>query len=440
MATKWERTTMIDHDTEQCSRGTLLKKGAIAAGGLGAGMALAGGWPGRAFVAAARSSTNAWDGDHARQTATNALLAANLGLGFRLATTLAKLAPSPNLFFSPLSISVALTMAYNGAAGATQAAMSSTLGIKALAKADLNTANRALLEGLRGRDAAVKLSIADSIWLKNGLSIVPDFGAALKTYYGADLHMLDFGEPSAPAAINAWVKQQTHGLIPSIVKSIDPATVMYLINALYFKAAWSAQFPANATKPGPFTTAGGTQKPLPMMSLSSTFGYAQSSTTQAIRMPYASGKYSMYIVLPATGTTVQQFVSTLTPASWKALVGSLSPSHGTIRLPRFSVDFTASLKPALSALGMATAFDSTKATFPAMIAGRNAYITDVLHRAIIKVDESGTLAAAVTSVGIGTTAIQVDSFTMDVNRPFFCAIRDDTSGSLLFMGMILNPA
>jgi serine protease inhibitor len=427
----------MNDDNGRVSRATLLKNGARMAGGLGAGLALADGWPARAF---AHGNARTAATSHAGQSGTDALAAANLGLTFRLATTLAKQMPAKNLFFSPLSISVALSMAYNGAAGSTQTAMASTLGLKSMGKPNLNTASHALVSGLLSRDAAVKLSIADSIWLKNGLSIVPSFGAALHTYYGADLHMLDFGKPSAPAAINAWVNQQTHGLIPSIVKAIDPATVMYLINALYFKAAWSAQFPAFATKPGPFTTAGGSQTTLPIMSLSSNLGYAQSSSGQAIRLPYASGKYSMYIVLPATGTTVQQYVGSLTPATWNALIASLQPKHGTIRMPRFSVDFATSLKPALTALGMGTAFDRNKASFPAMIKGQNAYITDVLHRAIMKVDESGTLAAAVTSVGIGTTAIQVGSFTMDVNRPFFCAIRDDTSGSLLFMGMILNPS
>jgi serpin B len=147
----------------------------------------------------------------------------------------------------------------------------------------------------------------------------------------------------------------------------------------------------------------------------------------------------MVIVLPAAGTTVGQYVSTLNAAGWNTLLGAMRLGHGKVRMPRFSVDFEAGLRPVLSALGMAAAFDPNKATFTAMIKGRNAYITDVRHRAIVKVDEMGTLAAAVTSVGIGATAIQIDSFTFDVNRPFFCAIRDNTSGSLLFMGAIVDP-
>ncbi len=430
---------MIDNDEGwRCSRGALLKKGAVAAAGLGAGLALSSDWPDGTL--AAGSSLDAGESGAARaRAATDMVLAANLGFSFKLATALSKQPPSGNLFFSPLSISMALAMAYNGAGGATLAAMTSTLGLKAIGKPDVNLANRALIDGLGSRDSAVKLSIADSIWLKQGLSIVPGFGEALRAYYGAGLRTLDFSNPSTPGAINAWVKQQTHGLIPSIVHKIDPATVMFLINALYFKAAWSAQFPLYATQPSPFTTGSGQQKPLPMMSVSGNFSYTQSDTVQAVALPYASGKFSMVIVLPAAGTTVGQYVSTLNAAGWNTLLGAMRLGHGKVRMPRFSVDFEAGLRPVLSALGMAAAFDPNKATFTAMIKGRNAYITDVRHRAIVKVDEMGTLAAAVTSVGIGATAIQIDSFTFDVNRPFFCAIRDNTSGSLLFMGAIVDP-
>jgi serpin B len=253
------------------------------------------------------------------------------------------------------------------------------------------------------------------------------------------LKALDFGDPRAPGTINAWVKQQTHGLIPSIVKTIDPATVLYLINALYFKGAWTAPFDTSATHPGPFTTGSGARKSMPMMSRNGTFSYVKTGRYEAIRLPYASGKLSMYIVLPAKTSNLQTLVGGLSAATWTALVASLTPSHGAVAVPRFMVDFDTSLKPSLSALGMGIAFDPNRATFGDMIQGERAYITDVRHRAIMKVDEAGTLAAAVTSIGIGVTAIQQDTFNMVVNRPYFCAIRDDVTGTLLFMGAVVNP-
>jgi serpin B len=405
-----------------------------AAGGIGAGLVLGAGLPGGTFGAEAQAA-----GGTSTTAATGALLAANLGFGFRLQQTLVKSGLGQNLFFSPLSISTALAMVYDGAAGATQQVMATALGFKGLRPADVNAASLSILNALRGRDPQVTLSIADSLWLRQGVAAVPSFAAALKTYYGAGCQSLDFSKPSAPGAINAWVSKETHGLIPSIVKSISAATVMFLVNALYFKGAWSERFEAAATQPGPFTTGSGNVVSVPMMVHSGTYQYAKTLTAEAIRLPYASGNISMYIVLPAAKSSLQAFVGGLNAATWTALVRSLTPQYGGIQMPKFSVSYGASLKPALTALGMGQAFDPAKAAFPGIIAHQKAYITDVLHKAIMKVDEQGTLAAAVTSIGVGATAIMQAGFKMVVNRPFFCAIRDDVSGTLLFAGAIVNP-
>ncbi|MDB5077107.1 MAG: serine protease inhibitor [Chloroflexi bacterium] len=427
---------LVQRPATRYSRGTVIRNGLLAAGGLSAGLALQGGWPAKAFGTSVEAAAS-----RPSQGASDALLAANLDFGFRLNAALTRNGgASQNLFFSPLSISTALAMAYNGATGPTLQAMATALGLKTLKPADVNHATLGVLTNLRGRDPKVKLSIADSLWVRHGLPVLPAFSSALQTYYGAGLQSLDFKDPQAPATINAWVKQQTHGLIPSIVKSIDPTTVMYLINTLYFKAAWTSQFEARSTRPGAFKTGSGQQKTLPMMSQSGNFSYMKSDSFEAIRLPYASGKISMYVVLPAETSNLQSLLGGLNAKSWTTLVAGLKQRHGSIQMPRFSVDFQSSLKQSLSALGMGLAFDRNNATFTAMIQDQRAYITDVKHRAIMKVDESGTLAAAVTSVGIGVTAIQVDAFTMVVNRPFFCAIRDDVTGTLLFVGAVANPS
>jgi serpin B len=371
---------------------------------------------------------------------TNALLAANLDFGFRLQDVLLKSSSAENLFFSPLSISTALDMVYNGATGTTRQAMATALGLKALSQTDVNAAMLNILNGLCERDPKITLSIADSIWLRKGLVAVPSFITALQTYYSAVLYNLDFSNPQAPDTINTWVKKQTHGLIPSIVKNIDQAALMYLINALYFKAPWRVPFSTGDTQPGEFTTSAGKTITIPMMSKESSFLYARSETTEMIQLPYGAGKMSMYIVLPAENSSLKALLSSLDATHWNTLLKTLTQRHGTIQLPKFAVTYEVGLKDALTALGMGLAFDPHKATFPGMIKGQHVCISEVKHKATMKVDEYGTLAAAVTSVVMVGAALSQDNFNMVVNRPFFCAIRDDVTGTLLFVGVIIDPS
>lgn len=420
------------------TRKSVLQAGLRAAGGIGAGAALGSRFWNDLPAADAAACTS--------QTAAGAtpslaaLTAANLDFALRLQTTLLKGAAGQNLFFSPLSITTALAMVFAGSAGSTQKAMATTLAYKSLSPKDVNAATYGLLAGLRQRDANVKLSIADSIWLRTGVAAVPAYTAALRTSYSAVLQTLDFKNPQAAATINAWVKQQTQGLIPTIVQSIPADTMMYLINALYFKSAWSSPFRPMSTQPGQFTTASGKQKTVPMMAQTDSFDHAKSATAEIIRLPYAAGGFAMYVVLPPAGTSAPDFLSRLTPATWNALIAGLTPQHGSIQMPRFSVTYSAGLKPALSTLGMAQAFDSASATFPGILQNQRAFISDVQHKAVMHVDESGTEAAAVTSIGVGATAIIASMFNMVVNRPFACVIRDDTTGTLLFAGMIEDPS
>jgi serpin B len=369
----------------------------------------------------------------------DALVAANLDFAFRLQTAMLKGAAGQNLFISPLSVATALAMVFSGSAGSTQKAMATTLAYKSLSQRDVNAATLALLTGLQQRDKSIKLSIANSIWLRLGATVAPTFMATMHGSYGAALQTLDFTTPQAPATINAWVSKQTHGLIPSIVRSIDADTLMFLINALYFKGAWSSPFRQMSTQPAPFTTAAGKRATVPMMAQSGGFAYAKSASAEIIRLPYGAGGFAMYIVLPATGTSLPAFLGRLNPSAWHGLLSGLKPQHGSIQMPRLSVTFGAGLKPVLSAMGMGEAFDPNTATFPGILQKQNAYITDVQHKAVMHVDENGTEAAAVTSIGVGATAVIADMFHMVVDRPFMCAIRDETTGSLLFTGMIADP-
>lgn len=406
------------------TRRTAIQRGLLAASSLGAG------W--LALSAAPRACAQG-----ERQDREARLADANLAFGFRLFGQLAA-AGTPNTFLSPLSVSIALAMAANGARGATRQAMLDALALGHMDLPSLNRASAALIAGLGARDPQVHLAIADSIWTRQGLPVRQSFVQALKASYSAQAASLDFTDPHAPAVINAWVRQKTHGLIPTIITTIPPEAVMYLINALYFKASWTQPFPTYATRQQPFTLLGGKPAQVPLMANHGMYPYDEDATRQAIALPYAGGKFSMIVLLPAAGTDFAAFQKGLTTQTWSATVARLQQRSGAIALPRFTVTYSATLNAALSALGMGIAF-SRQADFGAMFVNVRAMISAVLHKTVMKVDEAGTTAAAVTSVGVTSAIAMPTQFTMTVNRPFFCAIRDNTAGVLLFMGAITDP-
>ncbi|HVA88323.1 MAG TPA: serpin family protein [Chloroflexota bacterium] len=368
-----------------------------------------------------------------------ALAAANLDFAFRLqGAVLGSGAPS-NVLLSPLSVSIALAMVFNGAAGSTRQAMASTMSLGAMSTADLNRANASLLAGLAKRAPTVRLEIADSLWQRPNLALLPAFVSAVGNAYGAAPARLDFADPRAPGVINAWVSKHTHGLIPKIIDRIPPEMVLFLVNALYFKGPWSAPFDPHRTTPGPFTLQSGAVVKMPMMTHTSSYAYTRQPGYEAIRLPYASGQFSMYLFLPDPSSNLRAFLSGLTARSWASMITGLSSRRGTITMPKFNMNYTASLNSALSTLGMGIAFDARQANFSAMARGQQLFISDVRHATVMEVDEQGTKAAAVTSIGVGATAIEVDSFSMTVNRPFFCAIRDEATGTLLFLGTVADP-
>lgn len=409
------------------TRRTALARGALLAAGLETGRYALGKAPkGEALtMQAAEPSTGP--------------AAIDLDISFRMFGRLLGTATPSNTFFSPLSVVLALAMVTSGARGATAAAMAKTLGLHGLSLAALNDGSAALIKALGTRDPQVDVAIADGLWARQGLALAPSFVATLKGYYGAEIANLDFASPAAPAAINAWVSRKTHGLIPSIVGTLPPRALLVLINALYFKGSWSTPFPSHATTPRPFTLQYGAKKQLPTMETSGTFPYHEDAAGQIVSLPYGGGQFSMVILLPARGTDIGAFSRSLTPARWNGYLGKLSAGRGQISMPRFGVRFSASLIPALTGLGMGVAF-GPGADFGGIAPGVAAAISEVQHEAVLHVTEAGTTAAAVTAIMVGT-AIEAGAqpFTMHVDRPFVCAIRDEASGTLLFLGAIVDP-
>jgi serine protease inhibitor len=368
------------------------------------------------------------------------LVAANQQFGFKLFSEILKQDQGKNVFVSPASVAIALDMVYNGASGKTQTAMAQALQLNGMSLEDLNRANVDLKQVLENPDPEVQLAIANSLWARQGIPFQPDFMQRNQQFYGAELTNLNFSDAKSPDIINSWVKQNTRGKINQIVETLDPDDVLFLINAIYFKGDWTRPFDQQKTAQRPFYLTNGTQKSHAMMSQSGEYRYYETEQFQAVSLPYGQKRrLNLIIILPKRSSSLSAFYQELNPENWQQWVGQLRNRQGSIQVPRFKLEYDIELKRALSALGMAAAFDPAEANFSG-ISSIPTRIDQVKHKTFVEVNEAGTEAAAVTSIGIrATSAMPSEPFKMVVDRPFFCAIRDNQTGSLLFMGSIVEP-
>jgi serine protease inhibitor len=364
-----------------------------------------------------------------------AIVAADNSFGLNLFQNLYSGAPG-NMAIAPISVAMALQIVYNGAGGATQQGMAQTLQLGSLSTSDLNNDNAALQGSLMNPDPQVILTIANSLWMHLDTNPVPSaFTQMDQTYYGATVGDL----AGAPDNVNSWVSTETNGLISSILPAGNYASVVAVIaNVIYFKGQWSTEFDPSQTAPAPFTLADGTQVSVPMMHESATYGYLQGANFQAVRIPYGAGRFSMLVVMPNAGISLNSFVAGLTPTMLNGWVGQLQTGMGNLSMPKFTATWGASLVQPLTALGMQAAFCADpQASFPGI---GLVCIQDVEHKTVVEVDESGTVAAGATTVTITPTAVQAPLFTLSLDHPFLYAIRDDMTGELLFIGAMTNPS
>lgn len=371
------------------------------------------------------------------------LHAATSRFAFKLYNQLLKERGNKNTFVSPASVMLSLAMTYNGAEGTTRQAMAQALEIEGMSLDDVNRAFADLKSALAPTDPKIQIKIANSLWARNGFALKPAFIKRNKDYYEAEIASLNFAAPTASQTINSWVNKNTDGKIEKIVDQISPDTVLFLINALYFKGQWQFEFKKENTKPDDFKLPGGEQKKLPMMSQSGTYQYYKGKDFQAVALPYGKGSVSMYVFLPDEQTSLDQFERNLTPENWDMWMKNFIFTPGDLMLPRFKVEWESNLNDVLKALGMAEAFDPDRADFSqiAELNGNRLFISEVKQKTWAEVNEEGTVAAAVTSVGVSVASVQQprEKFFMKVDRPFFFAIRDNLTGALLFMGSIANP-
>jgi serine protease inhibitor len=377
-----------------------------------------------------------------------ALVAAANDFGFRLYNQLAAKDGSKNLFISPTSVELALAMTYNGARGDTQQGMAKALGIGDMKLEDFNKANASLMKVLSNPDPKVTMSVANSLWGRDGVKFSEDFLARNKDFYGAKVESIDFSSPDSADKINNWVKENTGGMIKKLVdySSVRDA-LMVLANAIYFKGKWTLPFDPIDTKPADFTLLDGTQKNFPMMENTDKFGYLETDQFQAIVLPYGDKLVQCVVFLPKPDVKLADFTKGLTGKQWAEWSKQFVSRKGTIMLPRFRAEYSASLTDSLGKLGMAKAF-SADADLMGMISeadagklGGKPFITDVVHKTALEVDEEGTRAAAATGVVVGVTAVPMPEspFVMRVDHPFLLAITDRPTGAILFLGTIVEP-
>ncbi|NLN64005.1 MAG: serpin family protein [Clostridiaceae bacterium] len=370
-------------------------------------------------------------GDDVHGVKDDRLVAANQKFSWDLFKKLNEEDAKENIFISPFSISSALTMAMNGAEGKTRTEMEKALHYDGMTREDINLAYAWETNRLTNLDKKVTLRNANSIWTRNNFEIKKDFVEMNQKYLSAEAQALDFDKPSATETINSWVDEKTNGLIPEIVTPPIPQdTIMYLINAIYFKGEWTTEFEEKETKEQNFHSLDGSTGRVPMMRRNGKIDYFQNEELKAVRLPYGDEKISMVLILPHED--INQWIHGMDHDKWKEIQENLRPvSDVELQIPKFKMEYgKKELKEVLSGLGIMEAFSQT-ADFSGI--ADNILISSILHKAVVDVNEKGTEAAAVTSIEVKVTSVR-EPVSFIADRPFFFAIVDNEAGSILFMG------
>jgi serine protease inhibitor len=386
---------------------------------------------------------------------------ANQRFAFKLFGELVKERGQENLFVSPLGVSLALLMTWNGAREQTKANMEKTLEISGQSPEQVNRGAQLLMRKLLRPAEDIQLEVANAIWANDRFEILPDFKARNEANFLAAVRTTRFKNEVTQAEINNWASQQTHGMIPEVLAPLtDPAdiaqfetqTLMYLLNAIYFKANWTEQFERFETRSREFTLANGSQKQVPMMRQFGQFLYLppnriQNNHFQAIRLPYGKDKkVGMYLFLPDYGTPLHRVQVELMQMDFAQLLKAFYYERGSLTMPKFKLKDRHNLVPLLSNLGMGDAFSSSQANFLDMAVPRSPderfYINRAFQMANVEVSEEGTKAAAVTALEpVATPSSEpMRQIEMNLNRPFMYMIVDQDTQQILFMGSVYDPS
>jgi serpin B len=350
-----------------------------------------------------------------------------------------------NLFFSPHSLSTALAMTWAGARGATEREMAQTLHFD-LGQNRLHPACGRWIERLNaaGQAGDFELAVANRLWGQSDFKILPDFQNTVKMFYGADIAPADF-EKNAEGVrkeINGWVEEKTRDKIQDLLPSgvLQPLTRLVLVNAIYFKGVWAETFDQKATTTQPFKLESGEKIHVPMMRQVKNFAYAEDETTQVLELPYKGRALSMIVLLPRADDGLKALEEKLTGENLKRWTGAATHKRVEVQLPRFKSTSQFELSKTLGALGMTDAFTGA-ADFSGMTGNRDFFISAIIHKAFVDVNEKGTEAAAATAVVMRLTAMPSPEPPVEfkADHPFVFLIRDNPSGAILFLGRVTNP-
>jgi serpin B len=327
-------------------------------------------------------------------------------------------------------------MTSNGAAGETKSAMRTTLHLDGYGDEEVNAYYKKLKEALLKTDPSTKLSIANAIFTNQLVNIHKAFIQTNQSYFDATIQKVNFGDPATVGIINGWAEEHTNGLIKKVIERTQSLDLMYLLNAIYFKGIWTTQFDKKDTSRKPFTHEDGERANVDMMHQTATFNYTEDRTFQLIQLPYGNQAFSMMVLLPVEGISLGEAVTVLSgDGYWSGLQSMLSGAEVVLSLPKFKTEYSKKLNDVLTTMGMGIAF-SDMADFSGM-SDYNAKISFVKQDTYISTDEEGTEAAAVTTVGIEVTALPSPrKVIFNANRPFLYLIQENSTGAILFMGVV----
>ncbi|MEE4176566.1 MAG: serpin family protein [Bacteroides sp.] len=346
-----------------------------------------------------------------------------------------------NMMLSPLSASIALTMALNGSAGETYAQMYQMLGYPGdMTISQVNGAYQSLVGQLLSVDPKVKIALANALFYRLGFVVKPPYLQTMEDDFDAHVEGLDFSLPAALATINGWASDNTFGKIPEVLQEISPDAVMFLMNALYFKGDWTYQFDENETIERPFHLDDGTDISVPTMAGNVGAMRYVGANFNAIELPYGQTNFSMVVLVP--NETLEDFYPGFTPAVWDEVTSALDAQAEWIKtdvlMPKFEFDYEKILNDQLKGMGMLDAFIPVTADFSG-ITDEEIFISFVKQNTYVMVNEEGTEAAAVTTIGFENTSVGPGTPFFYIDKPFVFAIRERTTNTLLFIGSVTNP-
>lgn len=353
-------------------------------------------------------------------------------------TALSNAEAGENVFVSPLSISLALSMLYNGSATITKDELIEGLGYIGLTDEQVNISNRDLINALINADPKVKMEIANSIWYKNTFQAKQSFLATNKEYLNAEVRSSNF-DVDTKNAINSWVSDATHDKITTIIEEIPRGAIMYLINAIYFKGIWKYTFDSKNNQMLDFNLLNGNKKQSEFMVQEGTFETMQNDLFTAVNLPYGDGNFSMMVFVPKVDKNYKDVLEALNQQNWATWNNSLTAVNNfKVYFPKFKFSYKNNLNDELNALGMKSMF-TQEADLTGINEVEEISVSEVLHKTFVEVNEEGTEAAAVTSIEIKLTSVGTEPAELKADKPFIFVIKEKETNSLLFMGVLNEP-